>query len=99
MDNASSIAAEPQPDDLVGEGFKVPTDAELLARVDDFLDRSGMKPTRFGLDAMGEGGLVKSLREGRSLSLKNVHRILDFIAEREAEMAAADPSTPTEQAA
>jgi len=99
MDSASTIAAEPQPDDTGGEGFKVPTDAELLGRVDDFLDRSGMKPTRFGLDSMGEGGLVKSLREGRSLSLKNVHRILDFIAAREAEMAAADASTPSVEAA
>lgn len=61
---------------------QVPTDEELLAHVDSFLDRAkphGMTPTRFGIEVMREGGLVASLRGGRSLSLKNVKKVLEYI--------------------
>lgn len=58
----------------------IPTDAELLERIDAFIDaHPEMTPTRFGLDATGEGGLVKSLREGRSLRLRHVHKIVAFM--------------------
>lgn len=60
------------------------TDHELLERIEAFLDRSGLSPTRFGLEAMSEGGLVASLHRGRSLSLKNVNKVLRFIAEQDA---------------
>ena len=56
------------------------TDDALLEQIDAFLSATGMKPTRFGMEALGEGGLVKSLREGRSPSLKNAKRIVEFMA-------------------
>lgn len=67
--------------------MRIPNDTELLQHIEDFLDRSGMKPTPFGIAAMGEGGLMKSLREGRSLSLKSAQRVLDYIRDHEARAA------------
>lgn len=57
------------------------TDEQLLRQIDAFLDRTGMKPTRFGIEALSDGGLVKGLREGRSLSLKNAQRVVAFMGE------------------
>lgn len=57
------------------------TDEQLLRQIDAFLDRTGMKPTRFGIEALSDGGLVKGLREGRSLTLKNAQRVVAFMAE------------------
>lgn len=73
---------------------RVLTDAELLDEVEGFLASPGAPtPTRFGLDAMGEGGLVKSLQGGRSLSLKNVNRVISYMAEwRRAKAAAPQPA-------
>jgi len=56
------------------------TDDALLRQVDAFLKRTKLAPTRFGLEAMGDGALIKQLREGRSLTLKNANRVLDFMA-------------------
>jgi hypothetical protein len=66
--------------------MRIPNDTELLQHIEDFLERTGMKPTPFGIAAMGEGGLMKSLRDGRSLSLKSAQRVLDFMREHEAGM-------------
>jgi hypothetical protein len=55
------------------------TDAMLLEAVDAFLARNDMKPTRLGIEALGEGGLVKSIREGRSLSLRNAEKLVAFM--------------------
>lgn len=55
------------------------TDETLLERVDAFLEASKMKPTRFGIEVLADGGLVKGLREGRSLSIRNANKVLDFI--------------------
>ena len=68
-----------------GEPMNALTDATLIARIEHFLDRTKMKPTRFGLDAMGDGALLNQLRAGRSLSLKNAEKVLKFIDEHEAE--------------
>jgi len=56
------------------------TDETLLAQVDAFLDRTGMAPTRLGLDAMGDGALVKGMREGRSLSLRNAEKLVRYMS-------------------
>ncbi len=56
------------------------TDEQLLKQIEAFLKKTDMPQTRFGLEAMSEGGLVKSLREGRSLSLKNADKVLRFMA-------------------
>ena len=62
------------------------TDAELLQRIEAFLARTGMAPTRFGRDVMAEASLIATLRNGRSLSLKNVNKLLGFMADYEAEL-------------
>jgi len=54
-------------------------DHELLAKVEAFLVDSGMAPTRFGRDVMGEASLVTRLRDGRSLSLRNANKVMRFI--------------------
>lgn len=67
----------------------IPTDEALLEQIDAFLDATGMSPTRLGLDATGEGGLVKSIREGRSITLRTGRRLVEFM---EAYCAGAVPS-------
>lgn len=56
------------------------TDTELLAKIDEFLTAQDMKPSRFGLEAMGDGALIPQLRAGRSLTLKNAARVMDFMS-------------------
>jgi hypothetical protein len=70
MDNIITVAAQADPD------------RTLLAEVEAFLERTadkGMSKTRLGIETMKEGGLVDSLRGGRSLSLKNANKVLTFI--------------------
>lgn len=57
------------------------TDDILLEKVEAFLKRHEMAPTRFGLEAMGDGALVKQLRAHRSLTLKNAERVIRFMEE------------------
>lgn len=64
------------------------TDDTLLAEIDAFLARTNMKPTRFGIDTLGDGGLVSGLRTGRSLTLKSANRVLAFMSEYRAEQSA-----------
>jgi hypothetical protein len=56
------------------------SDADLLAKVEAFLKEHDMAPTRFGREIMGEASLVTRLREGRSLSLRNANKLLEFMA-------------------
>lgn len=56
-------------------------DAELLEKIEAFIVRTGMKPSRFGREAMNDGDLIRQLREGRSLSLKNAKKVIDFMAD------------------
>jgi len=65
------------------------TDAQLLERIDAFLAVTDMKPSRFGLDAMGDGALISQLRAGRSLSLRNVERVVRFMDSHQPTQAAA----------
>lgn len=55
------------------------TDDMLLAEVDTFLTHTKMAPTRFGIEVLGDGGLVKGLRAGRSLSLRNAEKVVRFM--------------------
>lgn len=64
----------------------IPTEAQLLERISDFLIRHKMAPTRFGRDATGEPQLIKSIESGRSPSLAVVHRILAFMASKDADL-------------
>lgn len=60
--------------------MSIMTDAELLEHVEDFLVKTGMAQTRFGREVMADGALVQHMRAGRSLSLTNVNKVLDFMA-------------------
>ena len=71
--------------------MELPSDTELLARVDAFLERHGMAPTRLGREATGEPQLIDSIRNGRSPSLKVWNKVADFMARYDAEASA--PST------
>lgn len=61
-------------------------DAELLAKIDAFIARTGMAPTRFGRETMADGWLIEHLRNGRSLSLKNARKVIRFMEEYEKPM-------------
>lgn len=63
--------------------MSIMTDAELLEQVEAFLDRTGMKPTRFGREVMSDGALVQHLKTGRSLSLGNANKVVAFMLEYE----------------
>lgn len=73
------------------------TNEQFMAEVEGFLSRSGMAPTRFGQDAVGDPNLIRNLREGRSPSLKTVERVLDCI--RRNDVAIHSPTTNSEVAA
>lgn len=57
------------------------TDDILLEKVETFIKQHKMAPTRFGLEAMEDGALVKQLQSGRSLTLKNAERVIRFMDE------------------
>lgn len=59
------------------------TDSALLAHIEQFIGRHGIPKSRFGRDTMGDGSLVDHLKNGRSLSLKNAERVLNWMAEYE----------------
>lgn len=63
------------------------TDQMLIDRVDEFLRLTGMSPTRLGVDALSDGGLVRGLRAGRSLTLKSAERLVRFMDQHEADLA------------
>ena len=54
---------------------------QFHARVEEFLERTGFKPTEFGRQAVGDSSLVLNLRRGRSPTLATIDRILCFIEE------------------
>lgn len=66
----------------------IPSDDDLLQQIEAFLDETGLTPTRLGIDATGEGGLVKSIRAGRSITLRTGRRLVAFMDRYRAEAAA-----------
>lgn len=60
----------------------------FIARVEDFLKRTGFKPSEFGKQAVGDSAFVTNLRRGRSPTLATADRVMAFIAELEADDAA-----------
>ena len=59
------------------------TAVELLRRVEEFLKRSGMAPTRFGRQAARDPRLVFDMRKGREPHRRLARRIGDFIEDQE----------------
>ena len=52
---------------------------QFESRVTGFLERTGLKPSMFGLRATGDPNLMRQLRRGRSPTLKLADRILAFM--------------------
>jgi len=52
---------------------------QFLADVEAFLSRSGMSPTTFGKEALGDPVFVFDLRNGRKPGLGSVDRVYDFM--------------------
>lgn len=57
------------------------TDAALLAQIEVFCQRHGVKPSTFGRNVLGDGNLIPNLKDGRSLSLRNAEKVVKFMAE------------------
>lgn len=55
------------------------TDQALLAKVEQFIADKNIPPSRFGREVMGDGALIQTLREGRSLTLKNAGKVIQYI--------------------
>lgn len=66
--------------------MQVPTVSDLIELIEAFLKRHDWKRTRFGREATGEPQLLDSLISGRSPNLGTVHRIVDFINSKDAEL-------------
>ena len=55
------------------------TTKTLLAEIEQFLARSGMRPSTFGHNTANDGKLVARLRRGRTVTLETAGRIKAFI--------------------
>lgn len=69
------------------------------SRVSAFLRRTGMRPTTFGLRALGDPNLMRQIDDGRSPSLRTADRLLAFIAANELDSGGpwAPPGQPRRQ--
>lgn len=62
----------------------IPTHAELVERIDAFLQRHDMAPSRLGREVTGEPNLIFSIREGRQPNLDTLNRLANYMAEQDA---------------
>lgn len=60
---------------------------QFVERVEAFLARSGMRPTDFGRESLGDPSFITHLRRGRSPSLDTADRVNAFIERLESEQA------------
>ena len=61
----------------------------LQRRIEHFLRRSGMRPARFGRNAVSDPRFVFDLRRGRELRPMTVQRIKAYLDEQESALAEA----------
>ena len=52
---------------------------QLLAEIEAFLPKRGIKETTFGRLAVNDGKFVQRLREGQNMTLATIKRAHDFI--------------------
>lgn len=62
---------------------------QLLAAIEEFMSRSGMSSTAFGVRSVNDGKLVSRLRDGHTVYLTTAERVRRFIAEQDAPATAA----------
>lgn len=70
----------------------IPTHSELVERIDAFLVRHDMAPTRLGRIATGEPNLIPSIRDGRQPNLETLNRLGRVMAEHDAALTKAGPT-------
>ena len=58
----------------------IPTDAEMLAKIEAFCADNSISPTTFGRRAVGDGNLISGLRNNRSMTLRTGQKIIEFMA-------------------
>lgn len=56
----------------------------LLSVIEKYLRRTGVPPTRFGREAVGDPRFVDDLRRGREPRAATVSRVLAYLAAQEA---------------
>ena len=61
-------------------------DVKLLKRINAFLRRSGMPPTRFGMQALHDPQLIFDLRRGRTPRLPTRARLEAYLDAAELEL-------------
>ena len=52
----------------------------LLSAIERYLRKSGVPPTRFGRDAVGDPQFVTDLRNGREPRERTVRKVADYLA-------------------
>lgn len=52
---------------------------EVLHRIERYLKRSGVPPTRFGRDVVGDPRLVHDMRRGRELRARTAARVSAYL--------------------
>lgn len=60
------------------------SDADILKQIEAFCKEREMAITTFGRSAIGDANLVGDLRAGRSMTLKTLRAVLDFMARENA---------------
>lgn len=58
----------------------MPPMQDLLADIEAFLEAQSMKPTRFGVEALGDRHFVKQLRNGRRTWPETEGRVRRYMA-------------------
>ncbi len=53
----------------------------LLAKIEAFLERTGMSPTAFGIKALNDPPFVQQLRDGRDPKMSTAQKVEQFIAD------------------
>lgn len=67
----------------------IPTQDELVGRIEAFLDRHNMRESRFGRESVNNPAFVSGLRSGSSPTLDTLNKLKAFMAEKDAELALA----------
>ncbi len=55
----------------------------LLRTIERHLERTGLTPTRFGRESIGDPRLIDDLKNGREPRARTAARVMAFIAARE----------------
>lgn len=54
-------------------------ETQIVAEIEAFCEASGMSPTDFGREALGDSGLMTTLKKGRELRRATRAKIRDYI--------------------